>query len=331
MLAEAYTHLKEEYPSHGLEIVFVSSDRDSASFQQYFASMPWLAVPFEMGAIPQIKARFGVRGIPALIVLDAMSGNIVVPASDSRREVMQACQRGDDGIEDMLESWIARTPQESQEILAMLELSCADDNDGDAKDKNGNDKEHPYLVKSVDTPASPAKDTAAMVKEAFAKLVAQGVEPNVAAAKAIQLVAEQQKSGGTSSSLEPGPLNEIEWKLVETTSASSPKDFTSIVTNLNEFNKDATEQVISTALKYLQNARKEPWTPKFRSFKLSNKIVDRITRFEGALDLLYSLGLYMYPTESDFMLCIPLSADLDVMEGEWKKLLPATESSPKED
>lgn len=146
--------------------------------------------------------RLGVRGIPALIVLDSVSGQIVVPASDSRREVMQACQRGDEGIEDMLESWIARTPQESQEILAMLELSVEDNNEVDA-----NNKEHPYFLKSEE--ALPVKDPAAVIKETFARLVAEGAEPNVAAARAIQMVAEQQKTGSTP--LEPGPLNDIDW------------------------------------------------------------------------------------------------------------------------
>ena len=47
MLAEMYEHLKDERPSHGLEIVFVSSDRDVNSFQGYFATMPWQAIPFE--------------------------------------------------------------------------------------------------------------------------------------------------------------------------------------------------------------------------------------------------------------------------------------------
>ena len=47
MLIELYSHLKEENPMHGLEIVFVSSDRDRPSFNGYYASMPWLSVPFQ--------------------------------------------------------------------------------------------------------------------------------------------------------------------------------------------------------------------------------------------------------------------------------------------
>jgi peptide-N4-(N-acetyl-beta-glucosaminyl)asparagine amidase len=58
MLAELYSHLKDEYPTHGLEIVFVSSDRDPGGFQQYFGCMPWMAVPFGGTIIPQIKQRY---------------------------------------------------------------------------------------------------------------------------------------------------------------------------------------------------------------------------------------------------------------------------------
>jgi nucleoredoxin len=47
MLAEMYEHLKDVRPTHGLEIVFVSGDRDANSFQQYFSSMPWQAIPFD--------------------------------------------------------------------------------------------------------------------------------------------------------------------------------------------------------------------------------------------------------------------------------------------
>ena len=47
MLAEMYDHLKEARPSHGLEIVFVSGDRDQHSFEQYFRTMPWQAIPFD--------------------------------------------------------------------------------------------------------------------------------------------------------------------------------------------------------------------------------------------------------------------------------------------
>lgn len=233
---------------------------------------------------------------------------------------MQACQRGEEGIEQMLNSWIARIPQESQEILTMLELSC-EDNDGEAVSRNNsNNSEHPYLTKS-EVGSTPTQNPAVMMKETFAKLVAEGVNPNTAAAKAIDLVAEQQKSNSTVI-LEAGRLDSIGWKTTAS-SAPSSEELANLVSILNlPNNKDALQAVLSTTLKYLENARREPWTAKFRSFKLGNKIVDRITRVEGALDLLCSLGLYMYPTETDFVACLPLSADLDEMDASIKELLP---------
>jgi hypothetical protein len=48
MLAKMDEHLKEDVrPMYGLEIVFVSGDRDANSFQQYFGSMPWQAIPYD--------------------------------------------------------------------------------------------------------------------------------------------------------------------------------------------------------------------------------------------------------------------------------------------
>jgi hypothetical protein len=169
--------------------------------------------------------------------------------------------------------------------------------------------------------ASSVKEPAAQVKEKFAKLVAEGVEPNKAAAQAIQMVTDQQKAG-TTTSFEPGPLNDIDWKSIESGDKVSSTDLAS------EINKDELQTVLKTILKYLENAKKEPWTPRFRSFKLSNKIVDRITRVEGALDLVCSLGMYIYPVETDFMACIPLSINLDEMEASIKDLMPEAQQAP---
>ena len=45
LLIDFYTNLKKS--GDILEIVFVSWDKDEASFQEYFSSMPWTAVPFD--------------------------------------------------------------------------------------------------------------------------------------------------------------------------------------------------------------------------------------------------------------------------------------------
>ena len=43
-LAKKYAAIKEA--GKKFEIVFVSSDRDEGAFKEYFAEMPWLALPY---------------------------------------------------------------------------------------------------------------------------------------------------------------------------------------------------------------------------------------------------------------------------------------------
>ena len=127
MLIEFYHVLNEAFPSHGLEIVLVSSDRDPASFQNYYSSMPWLAIPFTP-ALDHYKSalsfEFGVQGIPSLVILDAVSGAVVVDARTSRSEIQQSCRRGEDAIAEQFQSWLIQLPVESQEILNLLQVSC---------------------------------------------------------------------------------------------------------------------------------------------------------------------------------------------------------------
>uniref|UniRef100_A0A7N1A4B1 protein-disulfide reductase n=1 Tax=Kalanchoe fedtschenkoi TaxID=63787 RepID=A0A7N1A4B1_KALFE len=61
--------LRENSQDDGFEIVFVSTDRDQASFSSYFESMPWLALPFGDPTIKDLTKYFDVRGIPCLVIL----------------------------------------------------------------------------------------------------------------------------------------------------------------------------------------------------------------------------------------------------------------------
>merc|ERR1712188_351214 len=61
----------------GLEVVFVSSDKDEAQFNDYFKEMPWLALDFDdRKRKAQLSGMFGVRGIPALVIVDA-DGSVI--------------------------------------------------------------------------------------------------------------------------------------------------------------------------------------------------------------------------------------------------------------
>lgn len=55
-----------------IEIIFVSSDRDLASFNKYFSTMPWLALPFDQHEEKEaLSDIFGISGIPSLVILNA--------------------------------------------------------------------------------------------------------------------------------------------------------------------------------------------------------------------------------------------------------------------
>jgi len=74
-LAELY---KNELKAKGLEIVFVSSDRDDASFQEYYKEMPWLALPFDAKDKKEaLSKKYGVQGIPTLVIVDAKTGELI--------------------------------------------------------------------------------------------------------------------------------------------------------------------------------------------------------------------------------------------------------------
>merc|ERR1712199_57460 len=53
------------------EIIFASSDRDEASFKEYFETMPWLALPFaDREKKEQLSKLFGVNGIPSFHIIE---------------------------------------------------------------------------------------------------------------------------------------------------------------------------------------------------------------------------------------------------------------------
>eukprot|EP00568_Trieres_chinensis_P002488 CAMPEP_0183299684 /NCGR_PEP_ID=MMETSP0160_2-20130417/6346_1 /TAXON_ID=2839 ORGANISM="Odontella Sinensis, Strain Grunow 1884" /NCGR_SAMPLE_ID=MMETSP0160_2 /ASSEMBLY_ACC=CAM_ASM_000250 /LENGTH=418 /DNA_ID=CAMNT_0025461973 /DNA_START=86 /DNA_END=1342 /DNA_ORIENTATION=+ len=67
-LSAAYTDLKKERSD--FELVFVSSDRDMESFKEYYAEMTFCALPFEeREAKGMLSRRFGIRGIPSILIL----------------------------------------------------------------------------------------------------------------------------------------------------------------------------------------------------------------------------------------------------------------------
>jgi len=71
-LIQTYNALKAGDRANDFELVFVSSDRNVAQFNEYYEAMPWLNLPYaERQTKSDLSDTFGVSGIPSLVVLDA--------------------------------------------------------------------------------------------------------------------------------------------------------------------------------------------------------------------------------------------------------------------
>jgi len=74
-LAEWY---KKDLQSKGLEIVFVSSDKDEAMFKDYYAEQPWLALDYsDRSTKNQLSKVCKVRGIPSFVIIDPSDYSII--------------------------------------------------------------------------------------------------------------------------------------------------------------------------------------------------------------------------------------------------------------
>eukprot|EP00440_Ansanella_granifera_P028618 gb/GFBE01031090.1/.p1 GENE.gb/GFBE01031090.1/~~gb/GFBE01031090.1/.p1 ORF type:complete len:443 (+),score=139.63 gb/GFBE01031090.1/:1-1329(+) len=72
----------------GLEVVFISSDRDEASFKEYYGEQPWLALPFSArDKKAELSKKFKVEGIPTVVIVNAENGEVIT--KDGRSAVMK--------------------------------------------------------------------------------------------------------------------------------------------------------------------------------------------------------------------------------------------------
>lgn len=65
---KTYEKLKED--GKPFEVIFVSSDRDEESWQEYLSTMPWYSIPFGDDRKKALSRKFDVSGIPTLIIVD---------------------------------------------------------------------------------------------------------------------------------------------------------------------------------------------------------------------------------------------------------------------
>ncbi len=77
-----------------MEIILISADRDEKSFDEYYGEMPWLTLDYkEQEKRDELDEKFGISGMPTLILLDGDSGNII--CKDARDKIQNEDKKGE--------------------------------------------------------------------------------------------------------------------------------------------------------------------------------------------------------------------------------------------
>ncbi|KAB5537743.1 hypothetical protein DKX38_015276 [Salix brachista] len=66
-LIEAYHTIKAK--GSAFEVIFISSDRDQSTFDEFYSEMPWLTLPFGDGRKQILNKKLKIQGIPAAVAI----------------------------------------------------------------------------------------------------------------------------------------------------------------------------------------------------------------------------------------------------------------------
>lgn len=107
LLAETYEKLNAGPKGKVLEVVFISSDHNEPEFDEYFRTMPWLAIPYKDNkeALVGLQSKLCASGIPSLLIVDASAvtsgSEMRIVDKDGRSSVQSA--KGD--VRKLMLSW----------------------------------------------------------------------------------------------------------------------------------------------------------------------------------------------------------------------------------
>jgi hypothetical protein len=315
-----YDVIKQRYSSHGLEIIFISSDRDEDSFNRYCNTMPWLAVPFhKLSTYKQhLSNKYNIRGIPSLVIIDSISGQVVVNKAESRSLVMETCQAGtDDAICSMFNSnWLNRIPIESQQLLDLLSMSYINTNTSieDNKNVNAQPKTDELCSYLINKEYIDKHDRIKMLVEQFVEDETMDFEEAYEAALQVEELSLNEEDKNLPISELNGLFERIIITNIMAEGCRMPLHSELAERILQDNSGECLLLILTTIWKYFHNCFQQPWNPKFRHFQLNFKVADNITKMNGGVELLLSLGFEIYCVNEDYVAAIPLPTDLDEMK-----------------
>ncbi|XP_046576930.1 tryparedoxin-like [Haliotis rubra] len=79
-----FNHMASSKQDVALQLVYLSSDEEKEDFDEYFSTMPWLAVDFEHREVEaRVSKHFNIVGLPTLILIDGATGDIITERGTS--------------------------------------------------------------------------------------------------------------------------------------------------------------------------------------------------------------------------------------------------------
>ncbi|XP_067672016.1 tryparedoxin-like [Haliotis asinina] len=73
-----FNHVTSAKQDCVLQVVYLSSDEEKEDFDEYFSTMPWLAVDFkDRETEARVSKHFNIVGLPTLILIDGATGDII--------------------------------------------------------------------------------------------------------------------------------------------------------------------------------------------------------------------------------------------------------------
>ncbi|KAH7511063.1 hypothetical protein FEM48_ZijujUnG0051600 [Ziziphus jujuba var. spinosa] len=118
-LIKTYHDIKAK--DDAFEVIFISSDRDQSSFDEFFSSMPWLALPFGDERKKTLQKKFKIQGIPAAIAIGPSGRTvnkevrqiIAIHGADAYPFTEEKLKQLNQQLEEMAKEWPEKLKHES--------------------------------------------------------------------------------------------------------------------------------------------------------------------------------------------------------------------------
>ncbi|XP_008782777.2 probable nucleoredoxin 1-1 [Phoenix dactylifera] len=129
-LIEEYRKIKDK--DSAFEVVFISSDRDQKSFEDFFSGMPWLALPFGDERKKSLNRVFKIRGIPSLVAIGPTGRTVtkdaklllMIHGADAYPFTEERIKELEDQLEEMAKGWPEKLKHDLHEEHELVLIRC---------------------------------------------------------------------------------------------------------------------------------------------------------------------------------------------------------------